>query len=49
MGRWRPSGCAQLRLVHEQVKALDRGIAALLQQLPAALGEVMKKQTAGTR
>lgn len=30
---------AQLRLVHEQVKAMDRGIAALLEELPAALGE----------
>lgn len=30
---------AQLKLVHEQVKAVDRGIAELLEQLPAALGE----------
>ncbi len=30
---------AQLRLVNEQVKAMDRGIAELLKQLPAALGE----------
>ncbi|MDE3260468.1 MAG: IS110 family transposase [Acidobacteriota bacterium] len=30
---------AQLRLVHEQVKAMDRGIAELLEELPAALGE----------
>ena len=29
----------QLRLVHEQVQSLDRGIAELLEQLPAALGE----------
>ena len=29
----------QLRLVHEQVKAMDRGIAELLEELPAALGE----------
>lgn len=30
---------AQLRLVNEQVKAMDRGIAELLGELPAALGE----------
>ena len=30
---------AQLRLVHQQVQSLDRGIAELLEQLPAALGE----------
>ena len=30
---------AQLKLVHEQVKAVDRGIAELLEELPAALGE----------
>ena len=30
---------AQLRLVNEQVKTLDRGITALLEELPAALGE----------
>ena len=30
---------AQLRLVHEQVQVLDRGIGELLEQLPAALGE----------
>ena len=38
---------AQLRLVHEQVKALDRGIAALLQQLPAALGEADEEADGG--
>ena len=30
---------AELRLVHAQVQALDRGIAELLEELPAALGE----------
>ena len=30
---------AQLRLVNEQVKTMDRGIAELLEELPAALGE----------
>ena len=30
---------AQLKLVHEQVKTVDRGIDELLEELPAALGE----------
>ena len=31
---------AQLQLVNDQVKTMDRGITALLEELPAALGEV---------
>ena len=40
---------AQLRLVNDQVRTMDRGIAALLEELPTALGEAGDEAKRGTR